>query len=211
MASGPASYEARLAADRRWALEDASEFLRGHGTVHDALRRITTRLHALGIPYAVVGGLALFQHGYRRFTEDVDLMVTRDGLARIQAELRGRGYRPKHEDARNLRDTETGVAIEFRVTGQFPGDGRPQPVAFPDPAECSTVVDGVAYLNLDKLVELKLASGLSAPGRLRDLADVLELIRALGLPAGFAERLDPSVQAKYAELHAAAHSEDEPA
>ncbi|MBI2302038.1 MAG: nucleotidyltransferase family protein [Armatimonadetes bacterium] len=209
MSSEPASYEARLAADRRWALEDASEYLRGRGTVHEALRRITTRLTELGIPYAVVGGLALFQHGYRRFTEDIDLLVTEDGLRRAHAALRGRGYRPRHEGARALRDTLSGVAIEFLVAGQFPGDGRPQPVAFPDPAECSTVVDGVAYLNLDQLVELKLASGLSSAGRIRDLADALELIRTLDLPAAFADRLDPSVRDKFAELRAAAE-EPEP-
>jgi hypothetical protein len=37
-------------------------------------------LKDLGIPYAVVGGKALFQHGLRRFTEDVDLLVTKNDL-----------------------------------------------------------------------------------------------------------------------------------
>ena len=44
--------------------------------VHKTLRKITTRLGDLGIPYALVGGMAMFFHGYRRFTEDVDLLVT---------------------------------------------------------------------------------------------------------------------------------------
>ncbi len=55
-------------------------------------------------------------------------------------------------------------------------------------------------LALDKLVELKLASGLTGRGRRKDLADVQELIRILNLDADFALRLDESVQAIYLEL-----------
>jgi hypothetical protein len=60
---------------------------------------------------------------------------------------------------------------------------------------------------LDRL-QIKLASGLSAPHRLKDLADVLELMRALGLPAELADSLDPSLRAKYAELWQAAQTRD---
>ena len=56
------------------------------------------------------------------------------------------------------------------------------------------------------LLDLKLASGISAPHRLRDLADVLELIRAARLPATLAEGLDPSVRDKYRELWQAAQA-----
>ena len=41
---------------------------------------------------------------------------------------------------------------------------------------------------------------MSAPHRLRDLADVQDLIGALGLPADFAERLDESVRGEYHRL-----------
>ena len=64
----------------------------------------------------------------------------------------------------------------------------------------------VALLPLTSLVELKLASGMTAPHRLRDLADVLELIRAARLPATLAEELDPSVREKYRELWPAAQT-----
>ncbi|OHB71959.1 MAG: hypothetical protein A2V70_02900 [Planctomycetes bacterium RBG_13_63_9] len=55
---------------------------------------------------------------------------------------------------------------------------------------------------LPSLVELKLASGMTNPGRLRDLADVQELIRILRVPADFGRQLQPFVQGKYAELWA---------
>ena len=45
-------------------------------------------------------------------------------------------------------------------------------------------------------------------GRLKDLADVQELIRALHLPAEFAERLDPFVRAKFQELREAVVQSD---
>lgn len=49
-------------------------------------------------------------------------------------------------------------------------------------------------------IELKLASGMSAPHRLRDLADVQDLIGALSLPVEFAEQLNESVRAEYQRL-----------
>lgn len=60
-----------------------------------------------------------------------------------------------------------------------------------------------------KLIELKLASGLSAPHRLRDLADVQDLIVALNLSLELNERLDASVRAEYARLWEAARGATE--
>ena len=61
-------------------------------------------------------------------------------------------------------------------------------------------VEGIRILELPRLVELKLASGMTAPDRLRDLADVQELIRAEKLDEAFARKLDPSVREKFVEL-----------
>ena len=69
-------------------------------------------------------------------------------------------------------------------------------MAFPDPVDCSEEIDGIKCLTLAKLVELKLASG-TAEWRLKDLADVQEMIRIFGLPEAFAERVDESVRASY--------------
>jgi hypothetical protein len=61
---------------------------------------------------------------------------------------------------------------------------------------------------LPRLIELKLASGLTAPHRLRDLADVLESIRTASLPIGLADELDASVRERYRELWQAAQTRD---
>ena len=64
-------YEQRLNQNSRWALIEGSVFFEDKGAVQQAMRRIAKRLDELGVPYAIVGGMALFQHGFRRFTEDV--------------------------------------------------------------------------------------------------------------------------------------------
>jgi hypothetical protein len=194
-------YEQLLGRDPRWALKEGSMHFAKGSAVHKTLETIARRLDELGLPHAIAGGMALFFHGYRRFTEDVDILVTREGLEEIHRRLEGRGYVPPFAGSRNLRDAEHGVRIEFLVTGEYPGDGRPKPVRFPDPSVVSVEIDGMRFLDLDRLVELKLASG-TAPGRRRDLGDVQELIRILRLPADFAARLDPSVRDLYHELWA---------
>lgn len=182
------------------AIQNAASFFMKTDPVHQALREITKRLRDLGVDYAVAGGMALVAHGYDRTTVDVDILVTPQGLKTIHDSLEGLGYVPPFAGSKQLRDTQTGVRIEFIVTGQFPGDGKPKPVAFPDPAAASVEIDGIRYVGLSTLLELKLASGMTNPGRLRDLADVQELIRVLKLPRDYAEKLHPYVRGKFVEL-----------
>lgn len=58
-------------------------------------------------------------------------------------------------------------------------------------------------LTLEKLIELKLASGMTAPHRLKDLADVQELVKVKNLTARFAAKLNPFVREKFLELQKA--------
>jgi hypothetical protein len=194
------AYEKQLERDPRWALSEGSRHFEEKSAVFDALRKIAGRLKELGIPYAVVGGMALFKHGLRRFTEDVDILVTKEDLKKIHARLEGLGYLPPHRRSKHLRDTELGVRIEFLTTGEYPGDGKSKPVVFPEPSTASFESDGVSYVKLPNLIELKLASGMTNPGRLRDLSDVLELIKLLNLPPEYADQLNPFVRDKFLEL-----------
>lgn len=194
------AYEELLGHQPEWALLEGSMHFEEKSAVYQTLRSLAARLDELHLPYAIVGGMALFAHGFRRFTEDVDVLVTREALAAIHQQLQGRGYVPLFPGSRGLRDAEHGVRVEFLVTGDFPGDGMPKPVAFPDPVAVRFARDGIEYVNLPTLMELKLASGMTNAGRLRDLADVQELIRHLALPASFAEQLNPFVRDTFEEL-----------
>ena len=172
----------------------------GKSAVFLTLKKITQRLKELNVPYAVAGGMALFFHGVRRFTEDLHILVRREDLPEIHRRLEGFGYLPVFSGSKNLRDTESGVRIEFLVTGDYPGDGKPKPVAFPEPAKTSLEKEGIRWLTLPALIELKLASGMTNPAWLKDLADVQELIRILNLPLEYREQLQPFVREKYVEL-----------
>jgi len=194
------AYEQQLNRDRRWAFREGSMHFEKQSAVHKSLQRITKRLSELGIPYAVAGAMAMFFHGYRRFTDDVDILVTRAGLDEVHRQLEGLGYVPPFKGSKHLRDAETGVKVEFLTTGAYPGDGKPKPVSFPQPSEATVEIDGVKFPTLEKLIELKLASGMTAPDRLKDLADVQELIKLRSLSDEFAERLNPYVREKYLEL-----------
>lgn len=194
-------YEQRLDEDWGRALSEGSRYFEEKSAVQDTLRRLVRRLDALNVAYAVVGGLALYRHGYRRFTDDVDLLVTADGLKLIHDRLEGLGYVPPFAGSKQLRDADNGVRIEFLVTGGFPGDGKPKPVAFPNPADVSIESDGVKYINLPTLIDLKLASGMTGGlHRGKDLIDVVELIKTVKLPAELAEQLNPYVRDRYIEM-----------
>jgi len=169
--------------------------------INDALRRLATDLERNDIPYAVIGAIALNQHGYQRFTVDIDLLMTKEGLEKFSSVLVGRGYRPAFTGARKMfRSTQENIPIEIITSGEFPGDGLPKPVQFPEPDQFSVVIDGVNTISLEKLVELKLTSGMTAGDRLKDLADVQELIKIKELDVSFAERLNEFVRSKYIEL-----------
>ena len=94
------------------------------------------------------------------------------------------------------------MKVEFLVTGGYPGDGKPKPIAFPDPASVAVEMDGRSYIRLTSLIELKLASGMSSEQRGKDLVDIQQLIQAAHLPLDLASQLDPYVQEKYRALWA---------
>jgi hypothetical protein len=107
-----------------------------------------------------------------------------------------------------MRDATENVDIDVLLTGDYPGDGKEKPIAFPDPAVAAVRGDRFSLLPLPTHLELKLASGMTAPHRLRDLADVIELIRINGLGEDLAGSLHPYVREKFHELWRAAQAGD---
>jgi hypothetical protein len=184
------------------AYAEGLRYLMGEGMLQGTLAQLSSDLKQRGIDYMVIGAVALLAYGYPRFTEDIDLVLTKDGLETFHQELIGLRDAPAFQGAqKRLRSTRDGVPIEVILTGEYPGDGKPKPVSFPVPADASIEIDGVRVVTLEKLIELKLASGMTAPDRLKDLADVQELIKVRGLTADFAERLNPYVREQFLKLY----------
>jgi hypothetical protein len=197
------------AEERFWrGAENAGKFFMGEAEVQKALVKLVRTLEAHRIPYAVIGAMALNELGYQRVTVDVDVLLTAEGLDALKTATLGRGYIEKFPGSRGLRDPEHGVDIDVVLAGMYPGDGQPKPIAFPDPAASAEQGARIALLPLPTLLELKLASGMTAPHRLKDLADVLEVIRILSLPLDLSDTLNPYVREKYIELWQAAQRHD---
>jgi hypothetical protein len=194
------TYKQRLDADFNWGLNDTCSQFAGRGSVLETMRKLVKHLDDLQVPYAIAGSLAGFHHGYRRVTTNVNVLVTNEHHQLILRELIGNGYQLSRPGGRNLYDSQTGVLITFLTTGDYPGDDKPKPVSFPDPKTVRVLDDGIWYLELPALVELKLASGMSNPGRGKDLVDVQELVTRLQLDESFATKLNPYVQEKYLEV-----------
>ena len=114
------SYEARLDADPRWAMSQGSRHFERESDVWRSLRRVACCLDDRGIRYAVIGALAMFYHGHRRFTIDVDLIVTAADLAAIHAGLDDLGCVRPDPARRSVLDRDTGVRFDFTS----PGPGR---------------------------------------------------------------------------------------
>jgi hypothetical protein len=185
----------------------AGRFFMGQSEVHKALQKLIRLLEQDDIAYAIIGAMALNQHGYRRVTEDIDVLLTREGLETFKKAHLGRGYVEKFPGSKGLRDTEHNVPVDVVLAGEYPGDGKAKPVAFPDPTAAAVTGERVRVLPIERLIELKIASGMTAAHRLRDLADVIELIRIRSLDLDVAEQLDPYVRPKYRELWHAAQTQ----
>jgi hypothetical protein len=191
-------------------LAEAEAYFMGEGGVHRAAAAIAGRLAEAGIEYAIAGAIALGEHGFKRLTVDVDVLIRREGLDRFKAQWLGRGYTEVRPGGKAVRDTINNVKIDFLLTGDFPGDGKPKPVAFPDPRDAAVAGEKYRVVSLPRLIEMKLASGMTAPHRLQDLADVLRLIREGDIERDFGNQLDPYVRDKFRELWIASqHPEDD--
>ena len=167
----------------------------GIGSVQETIRELAADFAAEGIDYAIIGALALNAHGYARETTDVDVLVTPTGLEQFGRCFIGRGYEQAFANARKtFRNARTGTQIEFVTSGDFPGDGKPKPVEFPVPTAVAEQIGPAYFVNLPTLIELKLASGMTQPARRRDLADIQDLIRILGLGVEYADQLHPYVR-----------------
>lgn len=188
--------------------EEATRFFMEEADVQRALEKIARLLEEDGIPYTLMDGMAFNAYGCRRVTADLQILLTREGLDAFKSRHLGLGYVEKFSGSKGLRDTENGVTVDVVLAGDYPGDGLPKPVSFPDPA-AAIRGERIALLPLPRLIELKLASGMTAPHRLKDLADVLEVVRILELPADLASELDPFVRDKYGELWQAAQIEEQ--
>lgn len=131
------------------------------------------------IPHLLVGGLAVQEHGYHRVTLDVDLVVPEvlEAVESLTADLAGPFARMTGCEDR-VKDRRNGVFVDLLPAGKVLRRGCAVP--FPTP---TVVSEQLCFVSLEQLISLKLDSWAGNPTRrLKDKADVVELIQARRLP-----------------------------
>ncbi|HUE74387.1 MAG TPA: hypothetical protein VMP01_26125 [Pirellulaceae bacterium] len=191
-------FERRLDGNLQRALNEGGWYFEERGSIWQTCRKITALLDQEQIAYAITGALALFHHGYRRFTQNVNLLVAAVDFER--ARHAKSGFVLASQVGRNLIDETTGVRVHFVKSGEFPGGGNGMGIQFPDPSDVIVQRAGLRFLTLPVLIDLKLAAGLSNRDRLRDVCDIEQLIIELGLGKDFADHLNPRIQSAFREI-----------
>ena len=169
---------------------EQAEFMResSGSNIEKSLLKAVKVLALFEIPHYVCGGFAVQEHGYPRFTVDVDIIVPDVQLAREKLSMNG--FRANLGSKMTVTDRETKVEIDV-----LPGGGKvgPGPVAFPMPTKVSGKPQ---ILTLHDLLSLKLSSYMgSGIARVQDYADAAKLIQVNHLPRSYA------VDAKVLELY----------
>jgi hypothetical protein len=185
-------------------LQEIGRFFAKRSPQHQTMRRRARRLEKAGIPYAIMGAMAVNAHKAERTTKDVDVLLTQEGLNRFLNEFVGDTYDRVEGRPRRFTEKQSGVTIDCLVTGRYPGSGKPGPIAFPDPEQASEEIEKIRVITLPQLVQLKLAAR-----RYSDFGDVVFLIRVHNLDESFLEKLHPSVHKDFVECLEEKRREDE--
>ncbi len=185
-------------------LKEIGVFFQKRSPQHQTMRRLARRLKKAGIPYAIMGAMAVNAHGAERTTKDIDILLTPEGLERFRQEFVGEEYEQVEGRPRRFVERQSGVTVDCLITGRYPGSGKPGPLTFPDPTEASEEIEKIRVLTLPQLIQLKLAAR-----RHYDFGDVVFLIRTHNLDESFFRQLHPSVHNDFIECLEEKRREDE--
>lgn len=171
----------------------------GNAPLWETAVRCRDVLAAAQIPHAVLGGVAVCLHGYRRNTIDLDLLIRPTDAAAVRQCLLAEGF-VWHESQHEFT-APAGIPVQFLYAGERAGQGLE--VRLPDPSDerARTEIDGLNVLTLARLIEAKLACGTGNIRRThKDFADVVELIAVNRLDRSFARHIHKSLRKTYREL-----------
>lgn len=97
-------------------------------------------------------------HGHKRTTSDADILIRREDRWRFKQRHPALGWVDKFEGSKNFRDSASNVNVDALTVGEYPGDGLPKPaVLLPPEAVGEPDAEGLSFLSLQTLLELKLA------------------------------------------------------
>jgi hypothetical protein len=133
----------------------------------DVLRELSRKE---GIPIAIIGGMTAIKYGYKRYTQDIDVVVAqrhRDSLIRVAPTY---GIKVIWHDPHGWHKFEyEGVRIEVVPEGAKPNKNAPTTI--PSPRQLG-VEDGLGYASLEGWIETKLGAG-----RQQERADIVQVLK----------------------------------
>ena len=127
---------------------------------------------SVGVPAMVIGGAALPKYGYKRTTEDIDIVTTVDDAYKVGDLLKGR------KDFEFIGHSKfkhaSGMKVYFCPEGVQAGHTK-----FPKP---ESNIPGLSYVSLPHLLAMKIQAK-----RLRDRGDFAELVKRNDLSLKYIE------------------------
>jgi len=160
---------------------EQAEFLRessGSSNIEKTLNKAVNVLALFHIPHYVCDGFAVQEHGYPRFTVDVDIIVPDVQLAREK--LCMNGFKENPGSQMTVTDRETKVEVDLLPAGSKVDPG---PLTLPMPTRVSSEPQ---ILTLQNLISSKLSTYMGRGiQRAQDYADVVKLIEANRLPKDY--------------------------
>lgn len=146
-------------------------------------------LTEVGIDYVIIGGVALGIYNYQRYTEDIDILVSKKSFPNLK-NLVGRGYIYNESNkCLYLLLKDNRISIDIVLEGDNFG------IILPNPRKVRQKIAGIWVVNLPTLITLKLLSG-----RNKDLQDVLQLIKENNLDLRFANKLKEPASTLFKEV-----------
>ena len=158
-----------------------AEFLResSGSNIEKTLKKAVRVLALFHIPHYVRGGFAVQEHGYPRFTVDVDIIVPDVQFALEKLSMNG--FKANPGSRMTVTDRETKVEVDL-----LPGGSKvdPGPLTLPVPTRVSSEPQ---ILTLESLISSKLSTYIGRGiDRVQDYADVVKLIGVNHLPRDYA-------------------------
>lgn len=136
------------------------------------IAEVTAALNAIGVQFALIGGLALATHRVVRATQDVDLLTDAERAVQIDAEMARLGYRCLYRSADAGNYTRGDERVDLLYASR--------PIArrlLASAVESQTSLGVLRVVSAEGLIGFKLQALVNDPRRTQDLEDIRALLR----------------------------------
>ena len=137
------------------------------------IAEVAAALNAIGVRFALIGGLALASHKVVRATQDIDLLTEAERADEIEAELVRLGYRCLHRSSDAANYARGDERVDFLYASR--------PIArrlLNGAIELATALGELRVVSAEGLIGFKLQALVNDPRRTQDLEDIRALLRA---------------------------------